>query len=283
MVLISAVVLALVTGLGVVYLYRHLNGNIETVSLDEIEGERPEKVYDGNGEPLNILVMGDDTRDGDGNAIDDEGGGGSDTTILVHLSADRSRAYAVSIPRDSIVDRPECDDNSDADADVMWNAAYSVGGELCTIEQFEANTDILIDHFVVVDFNGFGDMVDAVGGVPVCVPEDIDDPGARDLRPRRGPVRAQRRRGARLRPGPVRRRAGPAERHQPHQAPADLHRRPRAQGQVRRHADAPRQGGQLPRRRHRVPDDRPGPGLDHPHSARSPCSCRASAWRRSSS
>ena len=174
-VLISAVVLALVTGLGMVYLVRHLNGNIETVSLDEIEGERPEKVYDGNGEPLNILVMGDDTRDGAGNAIDGEGGGGSDTTILVHLSADRSRAYAVSIPRDSIVDRPECT-NSDADADVMWNAAYSVGGELCTIEQFETNTDILIDHFVVVDFNGFGDMVDAVGGVPVCVPEDIDDP-----------------------------------------------------------------------------------------------------------
>lgn len=174
-VLISAVVLALVTGLGTVYLVRHLNGNIETVSLDAIDGDRPEKVYDGNGEPLNILVMGDDTRDGAGNKIDGEGGGGSDTTILVHLSADRSRAYAVSVPRDSIVDRPECTD-SDADTNVMWNAAYSVGGELCTIEQFEANTDILVDHFVVVDFNGFGDMVDAVGGVPVCVPEDIDDP-----------------------------------------------------------------------------------------------------------
>ena len=52
--------------------------------------------------------MGSDSRAGEGNDIDQESGGGSDTTILVHLSADRSRAYAVSIPRDSIVDRPEC-------------------------------------------------------------------------------------------------------------------------------------------------------------------------------
>lgn len=173
--LISSLVLALVTGLGVVFLYRHLNGNIETTDLTVLGEDRPEKVYRGNGEPLNILVMGDDTRSGDGNEIDQETGGGSDTTILVHLSADRTRAYAISIPRDSIVDRPECGD-SGAATDVMWNAAYTVGKELCTIAQFEATTDIRVDHFVVIDFNGFGDMVDAVDGVPVCVPEDIDDP-----------------------------------------------------------------------------------------------------------
>lgn len=175
-ILISAVVLALVTGLGVVYLVRHLNGNIESVSLGALGDDRPEKVFTGNGEALNILVMGDDTRSGAGNDIDSEaGGGGSDTTILVHLSADRSRAYAVSIPRDSIVDRPEagCDSSG---TDVMWNAAYTDGGPVCTIAQLEANADVFVDHFVVVDFNGFGEMVDAVGGVPVCVPEDIKDP-----------------------------------------------------------------------------------------------------------
>ena len=193
--------------------------------------ERPEKVYDGNGEPLNILVMGYDTRDCERQRHRREGGGGSDTTILVHLSADRSRAYAVSIPRDSIVDRPECN------ADIRRRRRRDVerrlrGGwpELCTIEQFETNTDILIDHFVVVDFDGFGDMVDAVGGVPVCVPEDIVDRGAPDLRPCRAtrPCSAATRRSTTS--GPVRRRADPAERHQPHQAPADLHRRPRARG-----------------------------------------------------
>ncbi len=176
-VLISALVLALITGLGTVYFIRHLNGNIEGLSLDALgDDERPEKVYNGNGEALNILVMGSDSRDCEGCGIDQEGGGGSDTTILVHLSADRSRAYAVSIPRDSIINRPECNDGDSAAAtDVMWNAAYGVGGPVCTMDQLEYNTDVFVDHFVVVDFASFGDMVDAVGGVPVCVPEDIVD------------------------------------------------------------------------------------------------------------
>lgn len=175
-VLVSTLVLALVTALSVVFFYRHLNGNIDTESLSALGDDRPEKIYRGNGEPLNILVMGDDTRSGEGNDIDSEsGGGGSDTTILVHLSADRQRSYAISIPRDSIVQRPECGDSSAA-SDQKWNAAYSVGGPLCTVAQLEENADVFVDHFVVVDFNGFGEMVDAVGGVPVCVPEDIEDP-----------------------------------------------------------------------------------------------------------
>lgn len=175
-VLISALVLALVTGLSVVYFIRHLNGNIEGVSLGELnEADRPEEIYTGNGDPLDILVMGSDSRDCDGCGIDQEGGGGSDTTILVHLSADRSRAYAVSIPRDSIVDRPELGCDSPVETDVMWNAAYSVGGPVCTLAQVEAMTGIRVEHFVVVDFSSFGDMVDAVGGVDVCVPEDIVD------------------------------------------------------------------------------------------------------------
>ena len=174
-ILISAVVLALITGLGTVYFIRHLNGNIEGLSLDALgDEERPEKVYTGNGEPLNIMVMGSDSRDCEGCDIDAEGGGGSDTTILVHLSADRSRAYAVSIPRDSIVDRPEAGCTSGG-TDVMWNIAFDSGGPVCTLSQVEQNTGIHVEHFVVVDFGSFGKMVDAVGGVDVCVPEDIVD------------------------------------------------------------------------------------------------------------
>jgi LCP family protein required for cell wall assembly len=176
-ILASAVVLALVTGLATWLWIRHLDANIETGSLDELGPGRPERQYTGNGKPLNILVMGSDTREGEGNRINGEAGaGGSDTTILVHLSADRSRAYAVSIPRDSIVDRPACNGGeTPAATDVMWNEAFTLGDEFCTADQFEQATDLLLDHYVVIDFNGFGEMVDAVGGVPVCVPEDIVD------------------------------------------------------------------------------------------------------------
>lgn len=177
--LASVVVLALVTGLSVAFLYRHLNGNLTVEDVSSALGERPDKVDTGPQEPINVLVMGSDTRDCDGCALDQEtGADASDTTILMHLSADRERAYGVSIPRDTIVDRPACGENDEIPAaqDVMWNAAYTEGGQACTIRQFEDLTGIYIDHYVVVDFRGFKDMVNAIDGVEVCIPEDIDDP-----------------------------------------------------------------------------------------------------------
>ena len=180
--LASLLALALATGLSVVYLYRHLNGNLEVLDPTDQLSDRPTKLVEGPKGPLNILVMGSDTREGAGNNIDGLKGGGerSDTTILLHLSADRTRAYGVSIPRDLLVDRPECR-TEDGDAipggsSQMWNTAFALGGPACTIQQFEQITDIRIDHFVVVDFEGFRGMVDAIGGVEMCIPEDIDDP-----------------------------------------------------------------------------------------------------------
>lgn len=179
---VTVVVLAMVSGLSVAYLYRHLNGNITELALDDQLGERPDKVVvEGPQEPLNILVMGSDSRDGAGNNIDGLTGDGerSDTTILIHLSADRSRAYGVSIPRDSMVDRPECTDDDGgaipAASYEQWNAAFAIGGPACTIRQVEATTGLRVDHYVVVDFAGFKDMVDAIGGVEVCIPDDWDD------------------------------------------------------------------------------------------------------------
>ena len=178
-VLSSVVVLALVTGLSVVFLYRHLNGNLNVVDLSDELGERPDKVAaEGPKDPINILVMGSDTREGEGNDIDGEGGAeASDTTILMHLSADRKRAYGVSIPRDSLVTRPDCRNGEvPGGDDEMWNAAFTLGGPACTIKQVEELTGVFVDNYVVVDFNGFRDMVDAIDGVPVCIPEDISDP-----------------------------------------------------------------------------------------------------------
>ena len=180
--LATTIVLALATGLGVVYLYRHLNGNLTVLNIDDRLIDRPEKEQvEGPKEPLNVLVMGSDTRACDGCALDNEtGGNASDTTILMHLSADRKRAYGVSLPRDTLVDRPACklEDGSRSQpaTDALWNEAFSVGGPTCTVEQFEEITDVFIDHIVVVNFAGFEDMVDAIDGVPVCIPEDIVDP-----------------------------------------------------------------------------------------------------------
>jgi LCP family protein required for cell wall assembly len=178
--LATVLTLGMVSGLSVAFLYRHLNGNLNVVDVTEQLGEdRPVKPpAEGPKEPLNILVMGSDSRDCDGCKIDGEGAGGSDTTILFHLSADRQSAYGVSIPRDSLVERPECEkENGDTipgGSGAMWNAAFAYGGPACTIKQFEAMTDIRVDNYVVVDFSSFQDMVDAVDGVEVCIPEDID-------------------------------------------------------------------------------------------------------------
>src|SRR6478735_7318330 len=181
--LASVPILALATGLSVVFLYRHLNGNLNVVDVTGQLTDRPDKVaVAGPQEPLNILVMGSDSRDCSGCNIDNLTGGGqrSDTTILLHLSADRQRAYGISIPRDLIVDRPDCKDEDGKTipgaTHVMWNEAFSVGGPACTIQQVEQLTGIRLDHYVVVNFEGFKGMVDAIGGVQVCIPEPIVDP-----------------------------------------------------------------------------------------------------------
>ena len=189
MLAVTVVTLGLVTALSVAFFYRHLNGNLEVdpFSPAQIGPDRPDKPdVEGPHEPLNVLVMGSDSRDCEGCHLDQETGGGSDTTILVHLSADRESAYGISIPRDSLVDRPDCftedGETIPGEEGAMWNAAFSVGGPACTQRQLEQVTGVRVDNYVVVDFNNFKDMVDAVGGVEVCVPEDLhSDKGDIDI------------------------------------------------------------------------------------------------------
>ncbi|MFD4326943.1 LCP family protein [Nocardioides sp. NPDC058538] len=176
----TLLVLALLVGLFTVYTYRSLRSNISTVSLGEAAADVGPK------EPINILVMGSDSRDCKGCGLDGESGGGSDTTILLHLSANRKFAYGVSIPRDTMVNRPSCkteEGKTDPADYVQWNAAYETGGPTCTVEQVEAvademcgsKCDLTVNHVVVVDFGSFKGMVDAIEGVDVCLPEAVDD------------------------------------------------------------------------------------------------------------
>ena len=174
----TQLVVALVTGLLITVAYRKLDQNFnEGLGL----AHSAKKKHLIGGDPLNILVMGSDSRVGAGNDLDGQTdiGERSDTTILVHVSADRKTVYGVSLPRDALVTRPECtgtDGKSVAGGDLeMFNDAFSLAGPTCTAAQVEALTGIYIDHYVTIDFAGFKDMVDAVHGVTVCIPTDVDD------------------------------------------------------------------------------------------------------------
>ncbi len=159
--------------------YQRLNGKINHLNVDKLldEKDRPAKVAE-DPKAKNILVMGSDKRKGK-NALN-VAGQRSDTTILVHLAADRESAVAVSIPRDTMVPIPECrrDDGTVLPAQTiqMFNEAFSEGGPACTINTVEKLTKIRIDNYIVVDFTGFKDMVDALGGVKVCLPYAVSDP-----------------------------------------------------------------------------------------------------------
>lgn len=180
-----AVVVLAVAGVGW-SLYKKLEGNITedtsaAAELERYEKERPAPtVHDAQ----NILLIGSDTRKGSGNRPygQDVGTQRSDTTILLHLAADRKSATAVSVPRDLMVDIPDCrrpDGSRSRPQFAQFNWAFEFGGAACTIRTVEKLTKIRVDHHMIVDFKGFKKMVDAVNGVEVCLKEPVDDPDAK--------------------------------------------------------------------------------------------------------
>ncbi|WP_062216353.1 LCP family protein [Streptomyces sp. NBRC 109706] len=138
-------------------------------------------------EPVNLLFIGTDTRTGAGNeSYGGDASEGADTTILMHFSEDRSHATGLSIPRDLIVDIPECEvrnENGGTDVippseNVRFNTSMGTNGRDpgCVWRTVEELTGVSINHFMMADFNAVKDLSSAVGGVPVCINEPIDDP-----------------------------------------------------------------------------------------------------------
>jgi len=129
-------------------------------------------------EPVNILVMGTDTRSGQGKGFGSAtslgGNGRSDTTLFVHIAADRKWAEVVSIPRDTTYHLPKCAKSPTTIA--RFNAAFAIGGPTCTIQLVEQVTKMPVDHYVVVNFMGFKKVVNDLGGVPVCATKNLSDP-----------------------------------------------------------------------------------------------------------
>jgi LCP family protein required for cell wall assembly len=161
-------------------LYEKLQGNIHKEHVeDQLGTDRPVKLNNS----MNILLLGSDSRDGENRHYwsPDVSGERSDTTILLHISPNRDRAVAISFPRDSMVQVPECrKKNGERVAPYfgMINSAFAYAGAPCTWKTIESTTDIHIDHYVKIDFTGFKRVVDALGGVEVCVPHAVYDPRA---------------------------------------------------------------------------------------------------------
>ncbi|MFE6692287.1 LCP family protein [Streptomyces sp. NPDC057743] len=159
------------------FVYYKLTSNLQSVDINAALGDRPANVDNGS---MDILVVGSDSRAGSNSKYGkDVGGARSDTAMLLHLYAGHKQASVVSIPRDTMVPRPECKTpdgkTSPAVQRAQFNDAYSVGGAICTVKTVEAMTGIRMDHYLEVDFVGFQRLIDKLGGVEVTTTKPIKD------------------------------------------------------------------------------------------------------------
>ncbi|TFC49574.1 LytR family transcriptional regulator [Cryobacterium sp. TMT1-21] len=130
---------------------------------------------------VNLLIVGSDSRKGQDARFgpEDSTGDLNDVTMLLHISADHSNASVISFPRDMYVPIPECPNPDGGTFDSMGsqkiNTTLTYGGLACTVLTVEQLTGLNIPYAAEVQFSGVMAMSTAVGGVPVCVAEDIED------------------------------------------------------------------------------------------------------------
>ncbi|MFE6197877.1 LCP family protein [Streptomyces sp. NPDC057838] len=190
--LVLSVLILGTAGAGYLY-YRHLNANIDKGERNAGDSDVRKAEPNAAGQtPLNILLIGSDSR----NSAENVKLGGSrdnvgskplaDVQMLLHVSADRESAAVVSIPRDTRVDIPKCTDPDSGETypakNTIINESLQRGGPGCTLATWQELTGVYIDHWMMVDFAGVVDMADAIGGVPVCVNQNVWDrplPGQR--------------------------------------------------------------------------------------------------------
>jgi LCP family protein required for cell wall assembly len=177
----ALLVAGVVATVGIVGFYGwNLNQKLDNIPRvdDSVLGPRSESTG-----PLNILVMGADNPTqlvkkptisellADGHW--DVGAYRSDTIMVMHIPADRKRAYVVSIPRDSYV--PIYDARGNPHGMNKINAAFSSYGPFGTWRTVEKLTGLHLDHMAIIDYEGFRDLTTAIGGVDVYVPQEVYD------------------------------------------------------------------------------------------------------------
>ncbi|WP_062344732.1 LCP family protein [Herbidospora yilanensis] len=161
--------------------YRRTLGNIQTTNVTDALGTNRPQNQTG---ALNVLLVGSDTRQGDNarygqKAAREDHTERTDTIMLLHVSPQRDQARLISFPRDSMVQIPSCDNmqtKQPMPAQLgMINSAFNLGGIVCTIRTIESLTQIRVDHFIKVDFTGFKNIVNALGGIEICLPQAVND------------------------------------------------------------------------------------------------------------
>ncbi|MFC9326663.1 LCP family protein [Kitasatospora sp. NPDC057015] len=194
---LTAVLVLSIAGAGA-WFYHRLDTNISTFDPGGVATSRPPApvpVTPGARLPVNVLLLGSDTREGGNDELGggDIGVGHSDTAILLHVYADHKHAVGVSIPRDTLVTIPACKLQNGSwttpRTNQMFNEAFTVGefpngNPACTQNTVEALTGLRIDHTVVVDFRGVAAMTEAINGVDICVPNDVN---SHAIRLKKGP------------------------------------------------------------------------------------------------
>ncbi len=139
----------------------------------------------------NFLLVGSDTRAFAGGqafqappgSADFVAGARSDTVILLHLPIGGAKPTVVSFPRDTYVHIPAFTDRkgkTTAAHPAKLNEAFSIGGPALLTQLIEQLTGLRLDHYVQVDFGGFRSIVDAVGGLSLCVGTSRHDHDSQD-------------------------------------------------------------------------------------------------------
>ena len=172
----SVVAIGLIAGGSWLLYLNNMLGNVDRVAVTVDESNRPPPTH---GQELNILLAGADNGPGPSIADDvasgnwDPGEHRSDTIMILHIPADRSTAYLVSIPRDSYVKIYDSHGNY-AFKDKI-NSAFSVYGPSGYLSTIEHLTGLRMDHLAIIDWKGFKDLSDALGGVKVYIPHTFYD------------------------------------------------------------------------------------------------------------
>jgi len=169
--LTTAVVLVVLLGLGAGGLYFYVRGLEDNMGRVEafapISGERPDKPVSGT---LNVLILGSDSRDPD---AADGGVYRADTIMLMHIPSSQDRAYLISIPRDLWVYIPLSPDGTAGDTEAKINAATAFGGVPLAVMAVENYTGVRVDQVMMLDFAGFVEVTDALGGVDMYIEQTI--------------------------------------------------------------------------------------------------------------